>query len=204
MIIDYSFWRPARDELGGVNGAVRYLSHDPAKHVTAAGLAELHAWGIGTALVFEDTATRAEGGATFGGEDGAFARDAMAMLGVPASRPCYAAVDFDVPDYAPTSRNPRAKLGPVGDYLEAFANTLHPYPMGVYGGYWPVSRALDARLTALAWQTVAWSGGNIDARIALYQPAITPPGMQADLDLAGHRDWGQFRRVTQWLAGADA
>lgn len=204
MIIDYSFWRPARDELAGVIDVIRYLSHDPAKHVTAAELAELHAWGIGTALVFEDTATRAEGGATFGTADGAFARDTMAALGVPVKRPCFAAVDFDVPDYAPTSRDPRAKLGPVGDYLEAFSRALGAYSMGAYGGYWLVSRALDAHLTAVAWQTVAWSGGNIDARIALFQPAITPPGMQADLDLAGHRDWGQFRRVTEWVTGAGA
>lgn len=204
MIIDYSFWRPARDQLAGVNGAVRYLSHDPAKHVTAAELVELHAWGIGTALVFEDTGTRATAGAAAGSDDGTFARATMTALGVPGGRPCFAAVDFDVPDYAPTSRDPRAKLGPVGDYLAAFAGALRPYPLGVYGGYWLVSRAMDARLAALAWQTVAWSGGNIDARIALFQPAITPPGMQADLDLAGHRDWGQFRRVTSWLAGADA
>lgn len=204
MIIDYADWRPDRAQLAGVNGVLRYLSHDPAKHATAPELAQLHAEGIGTALVFEDAGNRPLAGAQAGRDDGLFAREAMLQLGVPAGRPCYAAVDFDVPDYAPASSDPRAKLGPVGAYLEAFAAAVHPYAMGAYGGYWLVSRAADARLATWLWQTVAWSGGQVDARIALLQPAITPPGKNADLDLAGVRDWGQFRHTSGWLTGAQA
>lgn len=204
MIIDYADWRPTAGQLAGVNGVLRYLSRDAAKHATAAELAALHGAGIGTGLVFEDTGNRAAQGGAAGTADGEFARQAAAALGVPAERPVYAAVDFDIPDYAPGSSDPRAKLGPVALYLEAFQHAARPYQLGAYGGYWLVSRVADAKLTRWLWQTVAWSGGNIDARITLFQPAITPPGMTADLDLAGHRDWGQFRHHAAWIVGAPA
>lgn len=194
MIIDYAWWRPTPTQQAGVNGVLRYLSHDATKHVTAAELAELHGHGIGTGLVFEDAADRAGQGAAAGTADGQFCRDAMRGLGLPDGITAYAAVDFDIPDHAPASSDPRAKLGPVADYLAAFAKAAAPYLMGAYGGYWLVKRALDAHLTHRAWQTSAWSGGQIDQRICLYQPGVTLFDGNADLDLAGWRDWGQFRR----------
>lgn len=204
MIIDYSFWRPDAAELAGVNGVLRYLSGDAGKRVTPGELGELFGLGLGVGLVFEDTAGRAGQGGPAGHSDGQLARAQMRELGVPAGRPAYAAVDFDVPDYDPGSADARRKLGPVGDYLEAFRAAVSPYGMGVYGGYWLVKRALDASLARWAWQTTAWSGGQVDARIALFQPGIKPPGKDADLDLAGWRDWGQFRHAPAWYAGAEA
>lgn len=194
MIIDYAWWHPTEAQLSGVNGVVRYLAHDATKHVTPAELDELGRYGIGTALVFEDAAERAGEGAAAGTADGQFCRDAMRGLALPDGITVYAAVDFNTADHAPASSDPRAKLGPVADYLAAFARAVTPYLTGVYGGYWLVKRALDAHLTHRAWQTSAWSGGQIDPRICLYQPGITLFGGNADLDLAGWRDWGQFRR----------
>lgn len=210
MIIDYSNWRPAMADLAAVNGVIRYLSRDSAKHATGPELAELHQAGIATALVFEDGAERATGGAAAGWADGEFAATQAAALGVPRGRCLWTAVDFDVPDYDPASTDPLAKLGPVGAYLRAFASAIAdaaavgPYEAGAYGGYWLVRRALDARLVRRAWQTVAWSGTHIEARCALFQPGVPLHGGQADLDLAGWRDWGQFRRDTVMLAGPQA
>lgn len=205
MIIDYSFWRPADTDLHGVSGALRYLSHDAKKTTAAAELAVLHKAGVATGLVFEDAAERAAGGAAAGKADGEFCLTRAQALGVPAGRTIYTAADFDVPDYAKASTSPLAKLGPIGAYLTAFAAALAShYEAGAYGGYWLVSRALDAGLVRRGWQTVAWSGGHIDRRAALYQPGTKVFQGSADLDFAGWRDWGQWRRHTVTLTGAAA
>lgn len=205
MIIDYSFWRPSPAELRNVNGVIRYLSHDQAKCVSLEELRTLHNFGIGTALVFEDTANRASTGYAAGEEDGKFTRALMSNLGVPRGRPVFIAVDFDIPDYAPTSNNPETKLGPVAHYLSGFDLALKDdYEIAVYGGYWLVSRALNADLVSRAWQTIAWSGDKVDPRVCLFQPGQKLAGGNADLDFAGWRDWGQFRHVSEDLIGASA
>lgn len=205
MIIDYSTWRPGKHtDLAGVHGVLRYLSHDPRKAVTSTEMAQLHGWGVATALVFEDAADRAASGKAAGAADGQFAREQAAALDVPVRALIWCAVDFDVPDYAPSDSNAAAKLGPVGHYLAAFRAAVHPYGMGAYGGYWLVSRAIDAALTGPAWQTSAWSGGQIDKRVTLYQPGTSLHGGNWDLDLAGEEDWGQFRRETRWVFGPAA
>lgn len=214
MIADYAFWRPAnRGDLEGVHGVIRYLSHDPKKAVTAGELAELWHWGKATALVFEDAAQRAAEGRAAGAEDGKFCLNAVKQLAVPPGaeggfRPVYAPVDFDVPDYAPDSTSALLKLGPVGQYLVAFGKALEPaYGWGAYGGYWLVRRCWHAGLTRRLMQTVAWSPagpGGLFPHVSLYQPGTKILDGNADLDLAGVRDWGQFRRHTAMLTGREA
>jgi hypothetical protein len=41
--------------------------------------------------------------------------------------------------------------------------------VGIYGGYYPVKRALDAGVCKYAWQTYAWSGGQWDPRAHIRQ-----------------------------------
>jgi len=206
MIIDYSFWRPSAADLAGVNGAIRYISADAGKAATADELAFLHSRKIGTAVVFENGGQRADAGGPAGIEDGRFCVAAARELGVPAGQPIYVTVDFDIPDYAPSSSSALMKLGPVGDYLRQFNVAMGgQYQLGAYGGYWLVSRVLNAKIASRTWQTAAWSGGQIDSRICLYQPGAALYGGQADLDLAGWRDWGQFRRDgNSMLTGAQA
>jgi hypothetical protein len=207
VIVDYSFWRPqGPHELPDVNGVIRYLSRDTTKATNVAELAGLWGAGIETALAFEDAAERAAQGAAAGDEDGRFCLAKMRALGVPQHRPLYAAVDFDVPDYAPASASPLAKLGPAGAYLIAFGKALDPgYGWGAYGGYWLVSRCWEAGLTKRLWQTSAWSpNGKPFPHVSLYQPGVSVFGGHADLDLAGVRDWGGFRRAVVWLTGRDA
>jgi hypothetical protein len=206
MIIDYSFWRPGAADLAGVNGVIRYISAYGPKAVTAEEPAFLHSRKIGTALVFENGGNRADAGGTAGTADGRFCLGAARALGVPAGRPIYVTVDYDIPDYAASSPNPLLKLGPVGDYLRQFVIAVSGlYDVGVYGGYWLVSRALNAKLVTRAWQTAAWSGGQIDPRACLFQPGMVIAGGNADLDLAAWRDCGQFRlEGAGMLIGASA
>lgn len=202
MIIDYSFWRPTA--LPGVNGVVRYLSHDAGKAVDAAELAWHHQDRRATALVFEDAGERAAEGAAAGTADGQFCAAAARRLGVPPGRTIYAAVDFDAPDYAPGNRQPLAKLGPVGAYLMAFRRALGLYELGVYGSFYVCERASQAGVVRKTWQTVAWSGGQLLADATLYQPGTKVFGDQADVNLAGWRDWGQWRREVVELVGGAA
>jgi hypothetical protein len=108
----------------------------------------------------------------------------------------YFALDFDIPDYAPNSTDPKAKLGKVADYFAAI-NALHPsYKVGVYGGYYGVSRVMDAGLAEMGWQTVAWSGGQVYPRAVLLQPGTQLWNTNADIDLIMHgsTDFGQWPR----------
>ncbi|MGK8510289.1 glycoside hydrolase domain-containing protein [Nocardia asiatica] len=75
-------------------------------------------------------------------------------------RPIYFSADFDAA--------PRDQL-PINAYLDGAATVLGRADVGIYGGYWPVSRALDAGYATWAWQTDAWSGTNVEARRAIHQ-----------------------------------
>lgn len=208
MIIDYSYWRPnPASDLRGVNGVIRYISHDMKKAASAAELGMLHTIGIGTGLVFEDAAERPADGAAAGTADGQFAVVQLHILRVPAGRPLYVACDFPVPNYAlGSSTGPTAQLGPVGAYLTAFEDELAGagYSMGVYGGHDLCRRVITAGITYRVWQSKAWSGNNLVPDACLYQPGVQWHNGSADLDLAGWRDWGQFRRETVTLTGAQA
>ena len=111
----------------------------------------------------------------------------------------YFAVDFDVPDYAPTlpdtPGNAHAKLGPVAAYFAGIRTTNPAYRVGVYGGFYACSRVLDAGLASMAWQTLAWSGGRRDPRAVIYQTGQTVLGA-ADVDVheTSAADFGQWPR----------
>lgn len=204
MIIDYSTLRPPMPVLkaAGVTAVGRYIGQDGEpgfgnihKNLTRPEARDLLAAGIDIFLAFEYGAKQAALGARQGTTDAQLAHRQLQALGAPESMMVYFAVDFDIPDYAPKSASPRAKLGPVGDYLEAISALALPFRVGVYGGYWAVSRALDAKVATMAWQTVAWSGGQRDKRAVLYQLAKQVLGA-ADVNLletAGH-DFGQWPR----------
>lgn len=207
MIIDYSTARPSMAALraAGVTAAGRYIGYDcePGfgcihKNLTAAEAAQLHAAGISVFLSFEYAADAAKNGASQGTADGKLATRQLADLGAPASMGVYFAVDYDDPDddsgLPDTKANAKAKLGPVARYFAAI-NALKPhYRVGVYGGYYAVKRVLDAGLATLAWQTVAWSGGQRDLRAQLYQTTGSQPIGGADLDIheSTATDFGQW------------
>lgn len=200
--LDYSAGRPggAAIRAAGYGFAVRYLDNGlggSRANLTAAEVADLQANGVAVALVWErkllpPAPDRATQGRAAGAADAAAAKAAAAAVGL-AGLPIYFAVDFDIPDYAPANPDPLAKLGPVGVYFGGVRSVLPIGQVGVYGGYWAVKRVLDAGLASIAWQTVAWSGGNVDPRIALYQRlgTVNVGGVDCDVDEARQPNFGQ-------------
>jgi len=106
-------------------------------------------------------------------------------LGAPADMILYYAVDTDATPSA------------VRDYF-AGAASVGRRPVGIYGSYRVCEAMLDDGTAQKAWQTVAWSHGQVSARAALYQraaPTHTPiPGTDENACLTD--DWGQWPRPT--------
>jgi hypothetical protein len=207
MIIDFSTARPTIAELkaAGVTAVMRYIGWDgvgnypnTGKNITKAEADGYISNGIAVGLVFEYLANAAALGAKQGEADGQLAKTQLEQLQAPVTTGVYFAVDYDIPDYAPslanTPANALAKLGPIGDYFAAIKRVNGGYRIGVYGGYWAVKRVMDAGLATMGWQTVAWSGGNIDPRINLLQTVSKAPIVGADVNLHEQKqaDFGQW------------
>ena len=173
MIIDYSTLRPpvALLKAAGVTAVGRYLGRDcePGyacinKNLTLPEKDALLAAGIEIWLSSEYLADAALGGAPAGTTDGQLASRQLHDLGMAApGTAVYYAIDFDLPDFAPGlpegPANARAKLGPVAHYFDAIHATKPNHEVDGYGGFWAVSRLLDAGLIRRGWQTLAWSSG---------------------------------------------
>lgn len=202
--LDFSSPRPrgAAVRAAGYGFVVRYVDNGLTggrDNLNAAEVQDLRAAGVAIALVWEKKSFAGDDRATKGRAAGvadAQAADAQATACGLAGWPIYLAIDFDIPDFAPNSSDPRAKLGPCGDYLEGAMSVLGRARMGVYGGFYAVSRALDAGLATYTWQTMAWSGGQVDPRINLLQRlgTVTVDGVECDVDEARKSDFGQQDR----------
>jgi hypothetical protein len=206
-IIDFSTARPSITQLkaAGVTTVMRYIGWDgvsgypnTGKNLTKAE-AELYlSSDISIGIAFEYLANAAALGTDQGSKDGILADQQLAALGAPVTTGVYFAVDFDIPDYAPslpnTPDNARAKLGPVGDYFAAIGRPRPGYRIGGYGGYWAIKRLFDAKLITMGWQTIAWSGGNVDPRINLLQTVQKSPIAGSDLNTHEQKqaDFGQW------------
>jgi len=174
--LDFSSGRPSGLAIrqAGYSFVVRYLANGLSgrNNIDGNEVRDLQANGVDISLVWErkliGQPDRATEGWSAGVADAKYAQVQADSIGL-STHPVYMAVDFDVPDYAPGNPDPRAKLGPVGDYLAGAQSVLGTERMGVYGGYYAVSRALDAGLAHWSWQTAAWSGGKVDTRINLFQ-----------------------------------
>lgn len=199
--LDYSGGRPRGSAVkaAGFDFVARYLANGLAGgrvNLTDTEAADMERNGVEVVLVWErkiigqpDRATEGRGA---GIADAQAALTQAAAVGRP-DQPIYFCVDFDIPDYAPGNADARTKLGPVGDYLAAARDIVGQSRMGVYGGYWAVSRALDAGIARYAWQTAAWSGTHEDPRIHLFQRVgfVHVDGVECDVDEARQADYGQ-------------
>ena len=204
MIIDYSTYRPTIEMLkgAGVTAVGRYIGWDSVpgyqsegKNLTKAEADSLTSNGISVFVSFEYEAAASMKGGTQGHADGTLAGEQLAALSAPNGVTVYFAIDFDIPDFAPGSSDPKAKLGAAADYFAAI-NALHRnYEVGVYGGFYAVSRLLSAGLATMGWQTSAWSGGQWDSRAALRQFGQMWGG-NADINtpLSAAIDFGQWPR----------
>lgn len=192
--LDFAGGRPGGAAIlgAGYGFVVRYLSSGgsslPGKQLLAWEAEDYRANGVAVVSNWETTATRMLAGYAAGVEDAAAALAQVLACGGRADRPIYFSADWDATEADQIS---------IDDYLHGAATVLGAGQVGIYGGYWPVSRALDHGTAQWAWQTGAWSGSNVDPRINLYQRIgfVAVGGVQCDVNEARTVDYGQ------WSAG---
>lgn len=186
--IDYAWSRPSTASMkeAGVKFACRYLSYDETgKNLSIVERDRLIGAGIAVVLVWETTASRALSGFDGGASDAREANRQARVLGMPASRPIYFAVDWDAGE---------AQQARINAYLDGVASVIGRDRVGVYAGYWPLKRALDAGKAKFGWQTYAWSGGRWDSRAQLqqYSNGRSMGGQNVDFNRAMDADYGQW------------
>ncbi|GLZ13271.1 hypothetical protein Acsp04_35060 [Actinomadura sp. NBRC 104425] len=187
--VDYAWGRPGPAALkkAGATFVCRYLSHDTSgKNLTRAEADQLSRAGLWLVVVWETTAQRALSGRAGGAADARDAAEQAADCGMPDDRPIYFAVDFDAS---------ASQQAAINAYLDGAASVIGRNRVGLYGGYGPVKRALDAGKARWAWQTYAWSGGKWDerAQIQQYSNDHKINGVSVDYDRAMADDYGQWR-----------
>ncbi|MFI1912076.1 DUF1906 domain-containing protein [Nocardia sp. NPDC020380] len=189
--LDYAAGRPAASAIrtAGYDFVIRYLSDGgptlPGKLLTPAEADDLRAQDISIVSTWETTATRMLDGFGAGVTDAHAALAQVLRCGGRTDRPIYFAADFDATAPQQTA---------IDAYLNGAATVLGAANVGIYGGYWPVSRALDGGTATWAWQTIAWSGGNLDPRIAVLQTGaqVTVDGVTCDVNQTDRTDFGQW------------
>lgn len=173
IVVDFAWTKPTVAQLKswGATAVGMYISHDPTKNANHSLISAYAQASIKTFLFFEDSATNAKWGYSTGHADAVYALSyATNQLNMPSWAPIFPAADYDVPDYAPNSDDPVAKMGPVGEYLRAWNDVIGFDRTGVYGSYYACLRAIAARRARYAIQTIAWSGGQVDTKdIVLFQ-----------------------------------
>jgi hypothetical protein len=189
--LDYA-WAPHPNvstvKQKGYSFVCRYLSNDPTKNLTSAELATIRNAGLSIVVVWETTGDRMKAGNAAGKADAEEANNLvndLDMRGVPI----YFACDYDAP---PSDQDA------INAYLDGVASVIGANRVGMYGGYWPLSRAFDAGKCKYGWQTSAWSGGNWESRAQIRQTGTTTiTGESADVDVTeveGNGDFGQSPR----------
>ena len=154
--LDYSAGRPGGKAIkdAGYQFVVRYLSDGgpglPGKLLTPQEADDLLSNSVAIAVVWETVAQRILGGQDAGAADARAAVAQIARCGGPDDRPVYFAADWDA---TPQQQDP------IDDYLRGAADVIGVERVGVYGGYWPLSRAKTEETERWFWQTGAWSGG---------------------------------------------
>jgi hypothetical protein len=191
MGLDYAGGRPSgwAIKTAGYDFVVRYLSSGgpslPGKLLTPVEADDLRANDVEIVSNWETIADRMLGGYGAGVVDATAALAQVLACGGRADRPIYFSADWD----ADVDEQPL-----IDAYLRGAASVIGPENVGIYGGYWPVMRALDNGVARWAWQTGAWSGGNREPRAHLYQRIgyAYVDGVQCDVNEALKSDYGQW------------
>lgn len=192
--LDYAGGRIKGADLkgAGISFVCRYLTDGgpslPGKQLLPEEAADLRANGIAIVSNWETYANRMREGAGAGDMDAKLALAQVIRCGGPADGVIYFSCDYDEPENDQPA---------IDAYLKAAGNVLGgPEHVGIYGGFWPLSRALNAGVAKFAWQTEAWSGGNIDSRINIMQRNALGyqyvGGVQCDINEAHTDYFGQW------------
>lgn len=181
---------PGTIKAAGFSFVMRYASPAAAndangKNLLKAELTGLLAAGLEVGLVFEYAAQQMLGGRAQGVKDAQHSDAVCKGLGVPGL-PVYFAADWDVAE---------SQQAAVNAYLDGCASVIGKARTGIYGGYYPVKRALDGGHASWAWQTLAWSGGQWDSRANIRQHlGVSVGGASCDLNDSMTADFGQWPR----------
>ncbi|OXR46682.1 putative peptidoglycan hydrolase [Nocardia cerradoensis] len=192
--LDYAGGRPDPQAIraAGYDFVVRYLSDGgpglPGKLLTPDEADGLRRAGVDIVANWETTANRMLGGFPAGQYDATLALAQAQACGMPTGRPIYFSADWDAAE---------DEQGPIDDYLRGAASVLGAENVGIYGGYWPASRALNDQTAQWEWQTDAWSGGNTDDRRKMHQriEQVWVDGVQCDVNEAVVDDFGQWSYI---------
>jgi hypothetical protein len=189
--IDYSFGgglSAATMKSAGVTFVARYLDYLPnGKVINKAEFDNIIHAGMAVVLVWEGTGKDCIRGHAGGVADAHEAERQATALGAPGAIIYFAPCDYDAPP---------GDQAMIDSYIQGAAAVLGHGRTGMYGGYWPLSRALNAGCCAYAWQTYAWSGTNLDRRahIFQYQNAAHLGPAEVDFDHSLKPDFGQWPR----------
>jgi hypothetical protein len=186
--VDYAWERPTVAGLvaAGKKFVVRYGGPGSAgKQLDAGEARALIAAGVAIVANAEGAADGLLGGRPAGI---AWARSAEAhfrALGMPADRPIYLSVDWDM-----TS----AQWPQVADALRGAASEIGASRVGVYGGRRAIEWARRDRVAAWFWQTYGWSGGVWVSgnHLQQYRNHVSFAGGTVDLCRAMVTDYGQW------------
>lgn len=184
MVLDYAFSpHPSISALHSANihYVGRYISESAANDANGKNLipsenSALKAAGIGVVLFAEEGATDMLGGHSTGVQRAKHFQYVVNALGRPdAVMVCTA--DFDASP---------GEQAAINAYLSGAVSVLGIGHVGLYGGYYPVSRALNAGVIRRAVQTFAWSGFAVKASADFMDIAMQPSGDMTFVNLAGN------------------
>ena len=174
----------------GYKFAVRYLSHSPEKNLTADEAQALTRAGIAVVCNWEATADGPRQGYAQGVADATEAQKQAAACGMPADRPIYFSVDWDVQ---------AADMDAVNAYFDGVASVIGVARTGAYSSYDALGWLLAAGRIRWAWQSCSTAFSNGRNRspypgIQLWQnrTAFTFDGAEVDGDQALTPDFGQW------------
>lgn len=190
--IDYSFGSgltAAAMKAAKVTFVCRYLDYLPnGKVINRAEFDNLIHAGLDVVLVWEGNGHDCQRGHAGGQADAHEAERQATALGASNAVIYFAPCDYDAPP---------GDQAMIDSYIQGASSVLGHGRTGMYGGFWPLHRALNAGACAYAWQTYAWSGTNLDRRahIFQYQNAVHMGPAEVDFDHSLKLpDFGQWPR----------
>ncbi len=187
--IDYAWTKPSISAVKSAGDVfvAQYASMDQSKNLTPSRAHDLLSAGISIVLVYEYGAQDMLRGKAGGELDAQNAETLVEACGIDGI-PIYFAADWDAMP---------SQQGAINSYLDGCAAIIGRGRVGLYGGYWPLSRARDAGKASYYWGTSAWSGTNWATGFTpdiMQGGFVTVGGVQCDLDAGLSNDYGQFPR----------
>jgi hypothetical protein len=174
----------------GYEFVVRYFSYNPDKNLTVAEAQALTGAGIAVVGNWEATLDGPRRGSAQGTADAVEAQKQAEACGMPADRPIYFSVDWDVQ---------AADMEAVNAYFDGVASVLGVARTGAYSSYDALGWLLASGRIRWAWQSCssAFSGGRNSSPypgIHLWQnrTPFTFDGADVDGDQALAPDFGQW------------